>query len=260
MLLIWRCIYITIFKLLHLFNSNYSGPISQYLDDLNSHHMRYGKKKHKNPFRGFLSGLMGTKEDIKSFIHEIINRITFPGRYESLKLMVDADKQREIIKKNIPRQNEVIADKFAAMYGYGPELFTALEKLGTRKSDAKLFMESVPWLKKYSDAFDIAILDINDYDSHPHNIQRAMEEIKLLEKELNKADCDPKMKKMIQSQINEIKESMNEVMKIRKNSTEYEKQKAIYYKLVHDQYPDAITDELENTIEDAFEKVINGGK
>ena len=232
-----------------------------YMNTLNNEYQkRKGKSKHKSILRGLFTGLFGIRNDLCSFISEIIVRIIYSKTYENYKLIVNKDKQREYIKKNIGRQNEVIADKFAGIYGYGPEQVSALMKLESHKSDAELFMEKIPFLDKINNKYKILTLDINDYDVHPHDIQRAHEEIKLLKREINKADCDPKMKKVMQDQIDEIEDIINQSIKVRKNCTNYEKQKAAYYKLINNKYPDAITDELEEAIEKALDNALKGGK
>ena len=164
------------------------------------------------------------------------------------------------MKKAIDRQNEVIADKFAGIYGYGPEKASSLIKLHNCKSKAEIFTEKIPLIgKKANEMFNINYIDINDYDIHPNVIQRAHEEMKLLRREMAKTDCDPKLKKEMEKQVDAIEQIINDSMKVTKDSSEYEKRRAEYYKLVNSEYPDAITDELEDAIEEAFDKALNGG-
>lgn len=238
-----------------------TGPLQRYLSQVNSYRMAKGKSKFYNIFRGFINGWNGTRQDIMNFISGVITRVIYSGKlYKRYKDSLDMMGYKELVKKSTGRQNEVIADKFAGIYGYGPEQASALLKLTDRKSYAEIFMERSSIFAKFNEAFKLATLDINNYDVHPHNIQRAYEEIKLLERELKKADCDPKKKEIIQNQIDQIKEIINETIKVRKNTNNYEKQKAAYYKLINDKYPDAITDELENKIEEALDKALSGGK
>ena len=161
--------------------------------------------------------------------------------------------------KSLDRQNEVIADKFAGIYGYGPELITGLVKMGNWTSKAYQFVNNLTFIdgEKINNAIDIEFIGFEDYDCHGNNINRAYSEINLLKRELSKSDLDPKLVKQMTKQLEQLEKTVNDSMKYSKDSTEYEKQLALYYKLTNNECPAAVVEEVEDAIEEAFDKALN---
>lgn len=122
--------------------------------------------------------------------------------------------------------NEKFADTFAAMYGYGPELHAALLKAFKNYEE-----NNVP--KKYAEpkgfiakALCFADIMYNDYmafllnlkDEHPDGLTRINVGIQYLSKEISKDNIDPKMKKELIDQLNNLKKQIEDYIAF--NNTE----------------------------------------
>lgn len=120
-------------------------------------------------------------------------------------------------------RNERTADNFAAIYGYGPALMRALSRMeGDNYSAADLanLPKAVPIIGCLIDATMLPINIINTaLDPHPLTIQRTTDQIRMLEDELNKSNLDPKMKKRIQKDIDNMKKCVESSMDITKGIT-----------------------------------------
>lgn len=249
--------YFYLYYLLYCVTIKAFGNIIDAMKLTNKYQMHQAKKKHKGIFKGLFAGLKGAMTNASSFVSEVLSRLTMARIIKSNMQYMDKYKVKEKMRVSLDRQNEVIADKFAGIYGYGPEQVSALMKMDKHESSAEKFVKKIPFIgAKANEAFNIALIKINDYDCHPHNIQRANEEVNLLKRELSKADIDPKMAKEMESQINKIEELIKDCMKTTKDSSNYEKKKALYNAYIADKCPTAITDELEDKIEEAFDKVL----
>ena len=219
------------------------------------------QNKRYSKLRGLISGLNGKFTDYKDFINELLNRLSIDGfSYEkSIEKYLNSSKGQKAKEeefRSIGRQNEVFADKFAGVYGYGVEQATALLKMQKLRSRADLKLDG----DENNEALNRGMLRLHNFDCHPQVIQRSIEEIKLYERELQKEDIDPRVKKELQSQIEQLKEIMN------KSITEYDKlsknqdAKANYNKYIRDNEPDAVPEDLENAIEDSLDKLIEEDK
>jgi hypothetical protein len=161
------------------------------------------------------------------------------------------DRDKEQIKNSIERRNEVIADKFPAIYGYGVDVvelqatfrdivnnkeYKATEKLGKMGHIA-------------NDIYEEAMFDINDFDCHPNAVQRMHVSLNTLKAEVKKDDIDPKVKKEIQLQIEEIEQVMDSFLNLSNKVQSIEKAQALYFQWVNNNAPDAINKEIEIDIE-----------
>ena len=235
--------------------------ISDYIKNTNKYYRKKGKKNHKNIFRGISQGFHSIGSNMRNFWGEFKARLKGGSMYERYKMQLDAQGYKEAARKSIGRQNEVIADKFAGIYGYGPAQVQALFKMDKIESKAERYAKRVPLIgESNNDSFNAAMVDLNDYDVHPHNIQRANEEIALLKREVEKKDVDPKLKKMMIEQITQIQNILKEETKIIQDGSKSAKAKEAYYAYINGQCPMAVDEEIEDKIEEAFDKVLNGGK
>lgn len=112
-----------------------------------------------------------------------------------------------IIFKPTAYTNEKIADNFVTVYGYGPELSSALlkfdDKSGIFVSD---LLNEIPLIGDYLALKDLpAEIIVSAFDEHPYGLERTQDQIRLLENELKKSNLDPKMKQKMNMQIAEIK-------------------------------------------------------
>lgn len=157
-------------------------------------------------------------------------------------------------KQSVDRRNEIIADKFATVYGYGPELTTGLQKMSSYKSKDYTIIDKLPFGKKFNEAWDKLYLDINEFDCHPHDIQRANECIKTLKDELEQEDMDPKLKSVIYSQINAIESNINNIKDmVNKDPNNI---KVVYDAYIANELPDATTKAIEDEINKEFNDII----
>ena len=237
------------------------SAIATYIQNTNKHDRKYGKKKHRNIFRGISEGLHAMGTNFGQFWSSVFTRIKGGSAYERYKMFLDAQGYKKEARKSLGRQNEVIADKFAGVYGYGPAQVSALFKMDKIESKAEKFVKKIPLIGEVNnDSFNAAIIDLNDYDVHPANIQRANEEISLLKREVERTDVDPKLKKIMTKQIDQIQNLIKEEMKIVQDGSKSAKAKEAYYAYINGECPMAVDEEIEDKIEDALNKALEGGK
>lgn len=120
-----------------------------------------------------------------------------------------------MIIKPTAYRNEKIADRFATMYGYGPELSSALSKLETVGSGItiKQQMDEVPVIGFIFNLVPtFAKICITPFDEHPMWSERLEDQIRALEYELKKADLDSKMKKEIEFEVKQIRDLKKKII------------------------------------------------
>lgn len=225
----------------------------------NKYKNKQNKKTRKRHIKGLLSGIKGSIDDFKMYINEILNRLSGSSTKQIYDVYrKDAEKKGvpDKVKKSLGRQNEVIADKFAGLYGYGSELISALVKMNNFKSKASETVDKIPVIGKMNNVdYNDMLKDIYKFDEHPHIIQRLNEEIKTLEYEASKADIDPKLIEAMQNQINQLKALRDQITEINNKMTEEQKSQADFYKSVNELDPDAVDEEIEKAIAAAFDDV-----
>lgn len=109
--------------------------------------------------------------------------------------------------------SEKIADRFAAYYGYGTELSTALIKLtesrGTSYSkymggiDLHSAAREIPVLGHYIGFCNFMTTEIFGImtDPHPTSMERGKDMLMTLKKDLNRSDISPKMRKQLAAEV-----------------------------------------------------------
>lgn len=215
------------------------------------------QKKIKNPFRGIITGITGKLSDFADYVSELITRQYFGKEYaDALNKATSKKKSIEANKDSIDKQNEVFADKFAGVYGYGPEQASALYKMTMERSKADIKSDNTPG----NDALNKALLKVHKIDCHPQLVQRAREELKLLEREVAKDDCDPKLKEIMIKQIDQLNKMIDDMCDSYNKLTKNEKMKAEYNEIINKEDPDAISEKLEKAIEEALDKLIDEDK
>ena len=155
------------------------------------------------------------------------------------------------------RQNEVIADKFAAIYGYGAEQVSALSKITLDLLPAEEVLMKLPFGSVLISNVTQASKDYHKYDVHPNIVQRANTMIKSLEFELSKKNLDPEMRKIIKDQIKEMEECKKAFMTINEDdNVKFQIEKA-YAAVVDKKMPDATTEKLEIEINKKIDELCN---
>lgn len=104
------------------------------------------------------------------------------------------------------KEDEQLADNFATMYGYGEDNNSFLQKAEKLSPGiASKTIYDIPLFGALQQAVIIPIeCTMYAFDPHPKSIYRSMDAIKYLELELNNSTSDPKMRKEIKKQINEL--------------------------------------------------------
>lgn len=224
------------------------------------------RKKKPNKLKGFFGAIKGKGKDYASFVDELSARMSgdeyaeYAGKY--FENMENNGYGEEYFKQANGRIDEVIADKFAGIYGYGPDQATALLKCDEWDSKAaKKIKEKGSKKDKESNLkYEKVNMQIHKYDVHPQTIQRINEELKLLRREVEKDDVDPKLKEVMLGQIKQlediIKDATTTYEKIDKN-TEARK---LYNDYINDKYPDAVNEEIEDKIEECLDKYFDEAK
>ena len=130
--------------------------------------------------------------------------------------------------------DERFADSFATMYGYGPEIQTALEKVHDRKTsvyEADKFINSSPLLANYVDLFKLPVLFIiYAFDEHPELPARMKNACTQIEYDLKNHHYRPAMKARIKHDLKVMQANLAKYEKINTDVTENPKAiKEMYY-------------------------------
>lgn len=229
-----------------------------YNKNTNKYKKKQESKTRKRAIHGFLQGVKASCSDFTSYVSEVFNRLGFsPKRFNRMKDVAKKNKVDEKARKSIGRQNEVIADKFAAIYGYGPEQASVLLKMEKQVSKAEKFIDKIPGIgKSVNQAYNDAFRDIYLFDCHPQVIQRLNEELKTLKQELEKSNLDPKLVAAMKKQVKQLEKLRDEVTNTMKNMPEDEKTRAEFYAEINKLDPDAVDKELEDRITRAFDGLL----
>lgn len=200
-------------------------------------------------FGAILTGIDFKFGDIAMNVSEFFSRISFGLGNKINKLFAKLNKLFESDNIHAPKQNEMLSDKFATIYGYGPELQSALSKMTLNTGSVEQFVEKIPLFGPMMNlSYAESTSDFFKYDEHPQLIQRINSSISALEFELNKHNLDPKLEKTIKSQINDLKKTKDRVMTIEKDATKAQQFRANYNAYVNKEFPDSINKQIEEKI------------
>ena len=130
--------------------------------------------------------------------------------------------------------DERFADSFATMYGYGPEMQTALEKLHDRKYSVYAmdkFISESPLIANYIDLFKLPVLFIiYAFDEHPELPARMKNACTQIEYDLKNHHYRPAMKARIKHDLKVMQANLAKYEKINSDVTENPKAiKELYY-------------------------------
>lgn len=155
-------------------------------------------------------------DDILTDIMYTLNRYIPASPANIIKFITNKLNPIALLKLISGFKNEKIADNFPTMYGLGPDLGTALDKLEqtplTRNSIAN-FAATTPVLSHISDLMNLPVSFITYlFNEHPYNASRIKNQMRYLKAEIKKEDIDPKMKKDLQDQIDQIDNYMTDIM------------------------------------------------
>ena len=120
--------------------------------------------------------------------------------------------------------DERFADSFATMYGYGPEMQTALEKLHDRKYSVYAmdkFISESPLIANYIDLFKLPVLFIiYAFDEHPELPARMKNACTQIEYDLKNHHYRPAMKARIKHDLKVMQANLAKYEKINTDVTE----------------------------------------
>lgn len=243
---------------------NYKKQKAQFNNEKKRKSAEKIQEKDPSKFKGKMEGIGAKVGDNVSTFFEVLHRISplniLLSKFSATLRNTPSNRKmlRDKTRKSMDRRNEIIADKFAGVYGYAYELGSALEKMRYQKTSAEKIVDKLPGGKKINDTWKDLYKDITEFDCHPHNIQRINENIKLLKDELEQADMDPKMKDVIKEQIKELEKLNKEIAeKVKKDPNNTV---AAYDAYVYKKLPDATTDKIEQEIADEFNKLLQKQK
>ena len=140
----------------------------------------------------------GIGESIKGFFSKKKSRSFSESMYDNMK------------GNRLRYTNEKFADSFAAMYGYGAEVQTALVKMGQNLFDdyyggPRVYPRIVETLKMYRLYIDDLIaFSLNIQNEHPGDLARVNYTIQFIKRELSKEALDPKIKTQLVDQLNQL--------------------------------------------------------
>ena len=114
-------------------------------------------------------------------------------------------------------KGEVIADTFPSMYGYGEDLIEAFDII--RNSGAGSAINEIInknpiagnylWLITFPQIFVMKI-----FDEHPEDAVRYKQQLVYIQRELEKGDIDPKLKKELLDRSKTIEKQIDKCLKI----------------------------------------------
>lgn len=173
----------------------------------------------------------------------------------------DFEKKKEYFRNDdLQRRSEVLADKFPTIYGYGVEFAELLTVFDTTSGDRAYRMGrrglKTEEQRRIFDEIQKEFFDFNDIDCHPQNIQRMTTLLRTLKAEYKKTDIDPKLKKEILYQIEEIEKCMEDLADASTKVYRIDKARALYNNYLLQNVPDAVALDIEEEMDAMLDKAL----
>lgn len=165
-------------------------------------------------FEHITTGLTEVKNNIYYLMTALLGFISiYPITYSAILNGI-----LETLGNPLGYRSEMFSDNFATIYGYGPELSSALLKLETNKSNnfkvqTEVF-DKVPLLKQFTRlSYDCVSYITSMYDVHPNSMARCYDQIKYLEKEIeSNKHLTRDSKAHLMKQVKEIDKNIDQVI------------------------------------------------
>jgi Zn-dependent protease with chaperone function len=182
----------------------------------------------------------GIFDDISAIIGDIVNNIsgvidfaTFGTLRAGLKIL-DALRGQilSLIVMSYKYKDEKIADSISTAYGYSQDLQSALYKMEQNEGGiiTKKVLKDIPLIGAVQGVLEIpSYAIVYALDEHPVFIERSNSSIKLLERELSKSNLDPKMRKVIENDLDQLKKKQKELLDSGKGLKDNMYAKKIYW-------------------------------
>ena len=227
--------------------------IQMYKNNTNDYKLKQEKNKKSSKISGILSGISGSINDFYNVVNGVLNRLTGSSLMIRLSVKLGAQEKND----SLDRQNEVIGDKFAGIYGYGPEQSSALLKMENIRTKTDKIVEKIPVIgRMINNDFHDSIKDLHLIDCHPQVIQRINSEISLLKDELKRGNLDPKLEKVIKDQIKDMEDIIKKATKSSEDLQGNEVAQAAYNAYIKNECPDAVSKKIDKSINDMMDKIV----
>lgn len=226
------------------------------MDFLNRMHKINQKFEHKQRISSFIFGKYNEVNDLVNDMTDALSR-TSSFSVDALEDYKKSEaKNKNKYRDSLSRQNEVFADKFTAVYGYGIDLANALNILSdvTGQRSYQIANRMGDRAKKINEIYTESLFDINDYDEHPNELQIISGNLHTLEKEFAKDDIDPRVREELTYQISEIKKIVDDMCNASTKTANISKKKAEYFKKLKDQDK---TDPTSKVLEDYIDTILD---
>jgi len=164
--------------------------------------------------------------------------IIFKNLYLNIIKLIKAYNPMNIIRSLFLYNDEKVSDNFVTMFGYSSDLSSVLVKLN---------YPEINMIEKYAyekSSFILHLINIillpiqiiaTGIDAHPTTAQRINDQLTYLEKELAKANLDPKMEKNIKDKIKETRKELEDII-FRNKNKKINKQDRYMIQKVYDTY------------------------
>lgn len=159
----------------------------------------------------WLSGtFMGLFKEVFSLMGGFLKVISIP--FAALDKLLSGFNKPAIA---IGRSQEYLSDSFATMYGFGPEISSFLVKIeysdASSGTNVDKILNKMPIVGALHASLDIPLLLMsNSTATHPSTPARINKILDELEKELKNSDLDPKTKKAVKKNIEDLKKIKEE--------------------------------------------------
>lgn len=157
------------------------------------------------------------------------------------------------------KTGEEVADSFATIYGYGPDISSAMLKFDTTAVGpaTQRALMSVPVLGHLLTIYNLPItILVTAFDEHPSGIQRAQIAKADLERELRQSYMDPAMKSKIKKDIVEIDKAIDRYNKARTDIKNPKAIQALWFSFIYEMTKGGIdkkSERLMSNIDKAFD-------
>lgn len=133
---------------------------------------------------------------------------------KSINLIYRVSNPWNLIRSLMGYNDEKVSDNFATMYGYGPELASGMRKIDNEQMGliSRKIAYDIPIIGHMYRIMEIPFEFLgHPFECHPQSAERVADQLRYMENELKRGDIDPKMKKIIQQQIEQCKDELDEL-------------------------------------------------
>jgi hypothetical protein len=143
--------------------------------------------------------------------HELSVILQPVGNFIALPNLIARIGSQGVVEPLIGYGSEMYSDSFASSYGYAVPLSSALNKLNEKRgSGTANVIKNAPIINLLYDFSNVTTsLVVGIIDVHPHTVVRVNNQLKKLKRDLKDDSIDPRMKKEIQADIDDMEKFIN---------------------------------------------------